>query len=183
MRNNKNKHSGGVSCSHLNLFSSDCWCKAMPLIFISFSNNHFDCISPVDEKSVLCENLSFCSLNIIRILCHYWDRLKSMHELGGNSNFPTCAVNVDGADQLPHREKRLSTELIENRIVAITKVPFTVMAQLKAIILGRQPLYTVPAPSTAQVGILVPTPAMDRLLDWFLYLFSQYLLILQVTKK
>ena len=37
-----------------------------------------------------------------------------MHELGGmgrggggkgNANFPTCAVDVDGADQLPRMEK------------------------------------------------------------------------------
>ena len=40
----------------------------------------------------------------------------------------------------------------------ITVVPFTVVAQSKAIILGRQPLYTVPAPSTEQVGIFVLPP-------------------------
>ena len=83
-----------------------------------------------------------------------------MQELGGggNTNFPTCAV--DGADQLPRMEEnvvdRANREAYELGRQAITIVPFTVMARLKAMILGRQPLYTVPAPSTAQVGISVP---------------------------
>ena len=77
-------------------------------------------------------------------------------------NFPTYAVDVDGADQLPRMEKkavdRANREQYQLGRKAITKVPFTVMARLKDIILGRQPLYTVPAPSTAEVGILVLHP-------------------------
>ena len=83
-----------------------------------------------------------------------------MHELGGggNTTFPTCAV--DRANQLPRMEEkvvdRANREAYQLGRQAIAIVPFTVMAWLKAIILGRQPLHTVPAPSIAKVGILVP---------------------------
>ena len=69
----------------------------MPLILISFYNNHFDCISPVDEKSILCENLSLLSeYYVITKTGSKFDQC--MNSGGGvNTNFPTCAV--DGADQ------------------------------------------------------------------------------------
>ena len=92
-----------------------------------------------------------------------------MHELGeegggGNTNFPTCVFDVDGADQLPRMEKkavdRANREPYQLGRLAVTIiVPFTVMARSKDIILDRQPLYTLPAPST--IGT---TPAMNRLL-------------------
>ena len=89
-----------------------------------------------------------------------------MHELGEggvNTNFLTCAVDVDGADQLPRMEKkavdRANREPYQLGRLAVTIVPFTVMARLKDIILDRQPLYTLLAPST--IGT---TPAMNRLL-------------------
>ena len=82
---------------------------------------------------------------------------------GGNSNFPTNAVDVDEADQLPRMEKkdvnRANREPYLLGLLAVTIMPFTVITRLKEIILGRQPLYTVPASST--VGT---TPAMNRLL-------------------
>ena len=74
-----------------------------------------------------------------------------MHDLGGNTYFLICAVDVDGADQLPRMEE--NRELYRLFRQAKTILPFTVMARLKDIILGRRPLYTVPAPSTAQVSI------------------------------
>ena len=73
--------------------------------------------------------------------------------LWGNTYFLTCAVDVDGADQLPRMVEnavdRANREPHQFGRQAITILPFTVMARLKDIILSRQPLYTVPAPSTA----------------------------------
>ena len=81
---------------------------------------------------------------------------------GGNTNFLTCAVDVDGVDQIPRLEEkavdRANREPYQLVRQAKTILPFTVMARLKDIILGRQQLYTAPASSTAQVGILVPPP-------------------------
>ena len=84
----------------------------------------------------------------------------------GNTNCLTCAVDVDGADQLPRMEEkavdRANREPYQLVRQAKTKLPFTVMARLKDIILDLQPLYTASAPSTAQAGIMVPPP-MNRL--------------------
>ena len=51
-------------------------------------------------------------------------------------------IAVDRAYREPHQLGRQ----------AITIVSFTVIARSKTVILGRQPIYTVPAPSTAQEG-------------------------------
>ena len=58
-------------------------------------------------------------------------------------------------NQLPHMHKWMLIELIKSRISSVDRqnklhvVPFTIIAQSKAVILGRQPLYAVLAPSTA----------------------------------
>ena len=91
---------------------------------------------------------------------------------GGNTYFLTCTVDVDGADHLPRMEEkavdRANREPYQLGRQAVTIFSFTVMSRLKNIILGRQPLYTVPAPSTAQVGILVPPH--DEQTDFCIYL-------------
>ena len=79
----------------------------------------------------------------------------------GNTNFPTglCCrrsrsvtihvkVAIDRANRKPYQLGRQ----------AIKIVPFNVIVRSKAVILGRQSLYAVPALSTAQVGILVLPP-------------------------
>ena len=88
---------------------------------------------------------------------------------GGNTNFLTCTVEVDGADHLPRMEEkavdRANRETYQLGRQAI--ISFTVLSRLKNIILGRQPLYTVPAPSTAQVGLSVPLH--DEQTDFCIY--------------
>ena len=98
-----------------------------------------------------------------------------------NTNCLTCAFDVDGADHLPRME--------ENAVERANREPYQLGRQAIIIL----PLIVVPRstatlPSTGSVestGMDIgTTPAMNRLFaDWFLYLFSQYLLILQVTKK
>lgn len=53
---------------------------------------------------------------------------------------------------------QVNLEPYQRRWQSITIVPFTVIARSKAVILGRQPLYTVLATSTAQEGISVLPP-------------------------
>ena len=59
----------------------------------------------------------------------------------GNTDFLACAVDVDGADQLPCIEEkdvdRANREPYQLGRQAITILPFTVVARLKDIILGR----------------------------------------------
>ena len=55
---------------------------------------------------------------------------------------------VDRVNRKPYQLVRQSIQI----------VPFAVIVWSKAVILGRQPVYTVPAPSTAQIGVLVLPP-------------------------
>ena len=61
---------------------------------------------------------------------------------------------------------RVNWQIYQCRRKAKTIVPFTVIARSKAIILGRQPLYTVPAPSTAQADEMVLPTWINIYLQW-----------------
>ena len=63
-------------------------------------------------------------------------------------NYHTCKIVIDRAYRQSYQLGRQATTIVQ----------FTVIARSKSVILGRLPLYAVPAPSTAQVGILVLAP-------------------------